>query len=93
MAVAIEVPAWPTVNWSYGLSAGLGKPLMPSAWRSRSNPRLAAGEDLVGVALVADVPQQLVALEVEDVVQGDRQLDDAEVAGQVPARLADRTSR
>ena len=52
--------------------------------------RLAAGDDLVGVALVAYVPQQLVLLEIEDVVQRKRQLHRAEVARQVSAGLAHR---
>ena len=34
-----------------------------------------AGEHLVGVALVPDVPDELVARRVEDVVQGEGQLD------------------
>ena len=37
IAVAIEVPAWPTANWSYTLSPGSGNPLVPPACRSRSN--------------------------------------------------------
>ena len=46
-----------------------------------------AGEDLVRVGLVADVPHQAVVGGVEDVVQRDRQLDRAEVARQVAAGL------
>ncbi len=42
---------------------------------------LAAGDDLMGITLVADVPQELVLLEIEDVVQGQCQLDCAEIAG------------
>ncbi len=51
--------------------------------------RITAGEQLVRITLVPDVPQQPVLLEVKAVVQGDRDLGDAQVAGQVPAVLAD----
>ena len=50
----------------------------------------AAGEDLVRVGLVADVPEDLVARRVEQAVQGDRQLAGAEVGAEVAADLADR---
>jgi hypothetical protein len=49
--------------------------------------RVAAGEQLVRIALVADVEQQPVVPEVEDVVQRDREIDHAEVRRQVPAGL------
>jgi hypothetical protein len=84
MAVAIEVPACPTVNRSYSLGRA-GKPLTPPA--VKLNPP-AAGDNLV--ALVAHVPQQLVPLEIENIVQRQRQLDGPQIAGQVPAGLADR---
>ncbi len=42
----------------------------------------------MGVDLVADIPDQAVARGVEDVVQGDRQLDDAKPRAEVSARLA-----
>src|SRR5262249_57363203 len=43
----------------------------------------AAGQELVRVDLVAGVPDEAVAAEVERQVQRDGQLDDAEVAGEV----------
>ena len=46
------------------------------------------GEDLVRVGLVADVPHQAVIGGVEDVMQGDGQLDHAEAGTEVPAALA-----
>ncbi len=49
----------------------------------------AAGEDLVRVGLVADVPEDLVARRVEQRVQRDRQLARAEVRAEVTADLAD----
>lgn len=49
----------------------------------------AAGEDFVVVTLVADVPDEGVVGGVEDVVQGDGQLDRAEVGGEVAAGAGD----
>ena len=43
-----------------------------------------AGEDLVRIGLVADVPDQPVARGVEDPVQGDGQLDDAKAGARWP---------
>src|SRR6185437_2723866 len=50
----------------------------------------AAGEDLVRVGLVADVPEDLVARGVQQRVQRDGQLAGAEVGAEVPADLTDR---
>ena len=44
-----------------------------------------AGEDLVHVGLVAGVPQQDVARRVEHAVEGERQLDHAEVRAEMAA--------
>ncbi len=49
----------------------------------------AAGDDLVRIALVADVPDQLVVGRVEDGVDGDGQLDDAEAGTEMAAGLGD----
>ena len=48
-----------------------------------SNSVVAAGDELVRVDLVAGVPDEPVLAEVEGQVQGQAQLDDAEVAGEV----------
>ena len=48
-----------------------------------------ACEYLVGVGLVADVPDNLVGGGVEDVVQGDGQLDSAQACRKVATRNAD----
>ncbi len=48
-----------------------------------------SGDDLVGVGLVPDVPDDLVGGGVEDPVQGQGDLDDAQVGGQMPAVLGD----
>ncbi|MNE32094.1 hypothetical protein D3C80_1256890 [compost metagenome] len=51
--------------------------------------RLAAtGEDLVRIGLMADVPHQTVVGCVEDVMQGDRQLDNAQAGTEMSASLA-----
>ena len=49
----------------------------------------ASGDELVRVGLVAGVEDDLVAGRVEDVVQRQRQLDDTEVAAEVPADSRD----
>ena len=49
-----------------------------------------AREDFMGITLMADIPEELVVFEIEDVMQGDGQLDRAEVAGEVSARAAKR---
>ncbi len=50
----------------------------------------AAGEDLVRIGLVADIPDQDVVGGLEDVVQGDRQLDHAQARAQMAAGVRDR---
>ena len=59
-------------------------------WRSLRHRLAPAGQDLVRVGLVADVPDDAVVRRVEDVVQRDRELDGAEVRRQVAAGLRDR---
>lgn len=49
----------------------------------------AFGEDLVRIGLVADVPDQAIVRSVEDVVQGDGQLDHAEAGAEMTAGLPD----
>src|SRR5690242_17428557 len=49
-----------------------------------------AGEDLVRISLVADVPDDAVFRRVENVVQRDRQLYRSEVGGEMPAGLGHR---
>ncbi len=61
----------------------------PAVLAQAHHPVAPAGEDLVRVGLVPDVPEQQVARGVEDVVERDRQLDRAEVRREVSARLRD----
>ena len=51
--------------------------------------RRATGDDLVHVGLVAGVPQDRVLRRLEHAVQGERQLDRAEVRAEVPGVLGD----
>src|SRR5690606_1625817 len=49
----------------------------------------AAGQNLVRIGLMPDIPDQTVFRGVIDVVQGDGQLDYAESGAEMPAGLAD----
>jgi hypothetical protein len=62
----------------------------PVVLANRAEPVAAARQHLVGIGLVADVPQDLVARRVEQAVQRDRELARAEVCSEVAADLADR---
>ena len=74
----------------FGLSLRLVKPERPPPWRKRADAIATAGEDLVGIRLVPDVPDDPVGRGVEDVVQRDGQLDHAEAGPEMPARHRDR---
>ena len=62
---------------------------MPSIWRSVPNRSMRPGEELVGVGLVTGVPDDPVRRRVEEPVEGDRDLDDAEARAEVAAGLRD----
>ena len=81
----IEVEECAAPNGSYSLSARLVKPDSPPPWRKRADAVAPAGQDLVRIGLMADVPDQPVARRVEDVVQRDGQLDDAKAGAEMPA--------
>ena len=59
---------------------------LPQAW----HPFAPAGENFMGVALVADVPNQPVIGGIEYTVQGKGQFYGAEASGEVSSRLTDR---
>ena len=84
-AAEMEVEAWPVSKASWGLSARLGKPEMPPDLRMLLELLAAPGEELVRVALVPDVPDHGVAGRIEDPVDGEGQLDHAEVGREMPA--------
>ena len=88
-AALTEVEAWPATKASWTLSCGLGKPERPPRLAEGVETVLPAGEDLVGVALVADVPDDAVLRRVEHPVKGDRQLHRPQVGGEVAAGAGD----
>jgi hypothetical protein len=79
------VPAWPAPKLSCSLSARVRNRSGRRSGGSCRKARPAAGEQLVDVALVGDVEDELVFRGGEDAVQGDGQLDHAEVGADVAA--------
>ena len=77
-AAEIDVAAWPAPNASYSLSRALEESGEAVLLPQRFHARVAAGEELVRISLVPDVPDQLVAWRVEHRVQRHGQLDHAE---------------
>jgi hypothetical protein len=69
--------------------AALGEAGQAAGLAQGANAVAAAGQDLVRIGLVADVPDESVARRVEDVVQGDSQLDHAQARAEVAARYRD----
>ena len=67
-----------------------GEPRDPAGLPQRAETLEAAGQQLVGVALVADVPDDPVARRREDRLERDGQLDDPEAGRQVPAGAGNR---
>ncbi len=63
----------------------LGEAREAAALAERPDAVAASGEDLVRVALVADVPDDAVVGGVEDVMQGDREFDDAQPRAEMAA--------
>src|SRR3546814_14841319 len=70
--------------------AALGEARKAAAGPQGPDPVAAPGDDLVRIALVADVPHDLVARRVEHIMQRGGQLDDAEPRSQMPARRPNR---
>ncbi len=66
------------------------KPGRPVRHAQPAHPRAPAGQDLVRIGLVPDVPDDPVVRGVEHVMQRDRELDRAEVGRQVASRLRHR---
>src|SRR5579864_5052218 len=67
----------------------LGEAGQATALAQRADAVAAAGQDLVRIALVADVPAQPIARRVEHIVQRNRQLDHAKPGAKMAARLRD----
>ena len=73
--------------------AAVGEPAESAALAQGADALATPRQDLVGIGLVTDVPDDAVVRRVEDVVQRDRQLDNAEPRAEVPARDGDRVDR
>ena len=58
-----------------------------------AHARATAGEDFVRIGLMTHVPHQPVVRGVEDVMQRDGQLDDAQAGTEMPAGLTDRVEQ
>ncbi len=71
----------------------LGEAGQPAALAQRADAVAPAGQNLVGIGLMADVPDQTVVRRVEDVMQRDRKLDDAQPGAEMPARDRDGIDR
>ncbi len=67
----------------------LGEAGQAAALAQRPDAVAAAGDDLVRIGLVAHVPDQAVARRVENIVQGDGELDHAQSRPEVTARFGD----
>ena len=88
-AALIDVLECPTPKVSYSLSARDRKGREPAALLDGVELVAPAGEHLVRIGLVADVPHQPVARRLEDVVQRHRELDGAEARGEMSAARGD----
>ena len=63
----------------------LGETRKAAALPDRPDAVAPAGEDLVRVGLMADIPDQPVVRRVEDIVERNRELDDAETGAEMAA--------
>ena len=73
--------------------AALGEAGEAAALAQGADAVAPSGQDLVRIGLVADIPDQRVARRVEEMVQGDGELDDAEPGAEMPAGDGDRVDR
>ena len=71
----------------------LGEAGEATALAQRADAVAPPGQNLVRIGLMADVPDDAVARRVEQIVQRDRQLDDAEAGAEVAARDRHRVDR
>ena len=76
-----------------GTFRALGEARQASALAQGADPVAPAGQYLVGIGLMAHVPDHDVAWGVEHMVEGDRQLHDAKPRAQVTACLGHRVDR
>lgn len=72
--------------------AALGKTGKPTAGSNRANPVPPAGEDLMRIALMANIPDQPVFGCVEHIMDRRRQLNHAQPRAQMPAGYRNRAN-
>ena len=89
----IEVEEWPAPNVSYVALGALAEARQAAGLPQGTNAVAAAGQDLVRIGLMADVPDQPVARRVEHVVQRDGELDHAEAGAEMAAGHRDRVDQ
>ena len=89
----IEVEEWRGAERVVFALGALGEAGEAAALAQRADAVAAAGQDLVRIGLMADVPDHPVARRVEHVVQRDSQLDDAEAGAQMAAGDGNRVDR
>ena len=78
-AALIEVLEWPTPKVSYSLSLRVGKGARPPILLDGVQLLAPAGQHLVRIGLVPDVPDQPVIGRVEHIMQRNREFDRAQV--------------
>ena len=66
--------------------AALGETRKPTALAKRADAIAPAGENLMRIGLVADIPDDDIARRIEHVMQRHGEFDDAEARAQMPAR-------
>ena len=81
----MEVLLCPTLKASYGLSSRSGNPLRPPICRSVWKSVAPAGDNLVGIGLVPDIPDDFIAGRIKNIVQRNGELNDAKARRQVAA--------
>ena len=72
------------VEWAFAAAGKAGEPVFLS---EAAHAVPTAGQDLVGIALVAHVPDQPVVRGIEDVMQGDGEFHHAETRAEMTAAL------
>ena len=80
-------------NGSYSLSVALGEAGQATALAQGADALAPAGQNLVRIGLVADVPDQPVARRLEHAVQGNRKLHHAEPGAEMAAGHRDGVDR
>ena len=81
----IEVDEWPAPKESYSLSSRLREARKAARLTDRAHAASTPGQDLVGIGLMAYVPDQPVARRIEEIMQRDGQLDDAKARTEMAA--------